>query len=196
MTATLMNEPADATESAISVDLSKDSDQIRVTTAATGGQCAEKATSLVSSAAKVLGWVVESLVYAPSSAPRVHTKDPGPSAAAKQRALLWEYIEEMRSLHDDWNGYGSEAPNPFAIDFAKQIVLSAKAIVPTRVVASAQGGVGICFSSAEKYGDIECLNTGEILATVSDGKGIPEVWEVKGAESEGAIERIASFINS
>jgi hypothetical protein len=64
------------------------------------------------------------------------------------------------------------------------------------VTASAQGGVGICFYHGKKYGDIECLNTGEILATTSDGSGRPQVWEVRLSESKGALERIGQFINS
>src|ERR1700733_7282215 len=42
--------------------------------------------------------------------------------------------------------------------------------VPDRVVASAEGGIAICFVRAEKYCDIECLNTGEILGVTSNRK--------------------------
>jgi hypothetical protein len=79
---------------------------------------------------------------------------------------------------------------------AETILLSAaKVIVPNRVAPSAQGGVGICFYNGERYGDIECLNTGEILATISDGSGRPLVWDVKPSETGRALERIVEYVN-
>jgi hypothetical protein len=158
---------------------------------------ADKATFVVfATAARAVGWVVESIRSAASSPKERHIEISQQSRSARRIAALWEAVDDMRSLHADWNGYGSEAPSDFARDIAKQILLSATGLEPSRVVPSAQGGVGICFSHKGKYGDIECLNTGEILATTSDGTNIPEVWEVKPSESKGALERIGHFINS
>jgi hypothetical protein len=171
---------------------------IYVATAPTGEVCAEKLNLMVF-AGKVLGWVVKFISTTPSrTAAGVQTQTKQPSPAARRIAALWEDVEEMKSLQVDWNGYGSEAPNDFARDLAKQILLSAvrNAVVPNRVAPSAQGGVGICFYRGEKYADIECLNSGEILATLSDGTGRPEVWEVKPTESTGALERIGQYIAS
>ncbi len=120
------------------------------------------------------------------------------SATAQRRiAALLNDVENMKLLHSDWNAQGSEPPNAEAVESAQAILLSATSvIVPTRVTASAQGGVGICFYRGKKYGDIECLNTGEIFATISDGSGRPQVWEVRLNESKGALERIGQFIYS
>jgi hypothetical protein len=106
-------------------------------------------------------------------------------------------VSEMGSLKRDWNGYDSEPPSQVARSSARGILLTATTlIIPNRVVASAQGGVGICFYKGDKYADIECLNTGEILAATSDGKGEPIVWEVAPNRVKEALERIGHFVNS
>jgi hypothetical protein len=112
----------------------------------------------------------------------------------------WNFVravEDTRSLCEDWNGYRSEPPSELARELAKGVVLTAASvIVPDRVAPSAQGGIGICFYRGNKYADIECFNTGEILATVSDGSGRPQIWEVKPREIRGALEKIGQHINS
>jgi hypothetical protein len=106
-------------------------------------------------------------------------------------------VKNMRELPADWNGYGSEAPNQLAREIAQDILLVATNIVmPSRVAASAQGGVGICFYNGNKYADIECLNTGEVLAAISDRSGRPEVWQIGPTEYKGALEKIGRFVNS
>jgi hypothetical protein len=110
---------------------------------------------------------------------------------------LMETVKNMKDLRHDWNGYGSEPPNLRAREMAQEILLSsASVIVPNRVAPSAQGGVGIFFYHENRYGDIECLNTGETLATISDGSGRPLVWEITPSERKGALERIGHFITS
>jgi hypothetical protein len=114
-----------------------------------------------------------------------------------QIAEFINQVEAWEALHVDWNGYGSEPPNRFAREMAGTILLSAaNVIVPNHVAPSAQGGVGICFYRGNRYGDIECLNTGEILATISDGSGHPLVWEVNPGATGRALERIGQYINS
>jgi hypothetical protein len=70
--------------------------------------------------------------------------------------------------------------------------------IPDKVVASAEGGVAICFSRENKYSDLECLNTGEILGVISDRKDRPTAWEVDNSPysiAQAAI-RIREFFNS
>lgn len=110
---------------------------------------------------------------------------------------IWNFIEavnEMKNLGDDWNGHGSEPPSAAAIEMAQRILLSSTNRVPNRVAPSAQGGVGICFYRGDKYGDIECLNTGEILAATTDGRNRPQVWEVAPNNIQEALERIGRFV--
>ena len=108
---------------------------------------------------------------------------------------LIHQVEVMRHLEDNWNGYGSQAPNDLAIQLAEHVVLSsAPKLAPTRVMASAQGGVAIYFVRGRKRGDIECLNTGELTATTCGENAAPLVWELKAGEIKSAIENITNFL--
>ena len=71
-------------------------------------------------------------------------------------------------------------------------------LIPTRVVASAEGGVAICFVNGKKYADIECLNTGVILGVTSNSRDRPIVWKVEQSASGVALasQRIRKFINA
>ena len=102
----------------------------------------------------------------------------------------------MLNLQFDWNGYGSESPNEIAIEAAKEIVLTAPQLgmIPNKILPSAEGGVGICFYASDRYADIECLNTGEILAMKSDGVNRPEIWELMPNQYKGALEEIREYL--
>jgi len=70
-------------------------------------------------------------------------------------------------------------------------------LAPTRVVASAEGGIAICFVRGDKYADLECLNTGEILAVTSNRYNRPTVWEIRESSHEmsRASARICRFLD-
>jgi hypothetical protein len=93
---------------------------------------------------------------------------------------------------------GTEAPSNVAIAWAHLVLqqLQTDGLLPTRVVASAEGGVGICFIDGSKYADIECLNSGAILGVTSDKRHRPIVWEVQqdAREIARAAQRIREFI--
>ena len=101
----------------------------------------------------------------------------GDLALQRGNTRIWELIkavEETKTLDHDWNGYGSDPPYDLAREIAKDVLLRSTAIVkPMRVAPSAEGGIGICFYKGNRYADIECMNTGDILATTSDGRSRP-----------------------
>ena len=76
---------------------------------------------------------------------------------------------------------GTEGPSALALDRAQTILQHfwREEMVPDRVVASAEGGVAICFVNGNKYGDLECLNAGSILGVVSNRRDRPSAWEVE-----------------
>jgi hypothetical protein len=90
-------------------------------------------------------------------------------------------------------------PSDLATAWARLVLdqLQSYRLLPTRVVASAEGGVGLCFVDGAKYADIECLNSGTILGVISDSSTRPLVWEVE--QTAGGIarasERIREFLN-
>ena len=94
----------------------------------------------------------------------------------------------------NWDSYGAEPPNVQSSESAGRILslLQQQLMSPTSLVASAEGGVGIIFSDAEKYADIECLNSGEILMAMYIGREPPVVREIGSTDAElnAAIEII------
>jgi hypothetical protein len=109
----------------------------------------------------------------------------------------WSFIYQIESLGQlprDFNGYGSEAPNDESIRLASQVVLAAKKIRPTRVLPSAQGGVAVYFVQGSKRGDIECLNTGEIVATMAGGQEDLRIWEIRAGDINKTVGKISDFL--
>jgi hypothetical protein len=120
-----------------------------------------------------------------------------PSTSNKQFA---QYFAKLDALATDKSFLveGTDPPSPLTIALARAILrqLETEALEPDRVVASAEGGVAICFVHGSKYSDIECLNSGEILGVISNRRDHPFAWEVD--PSAGGIAqataRIRDFI--
>jgi hypothetical protein len=109
-------------------------------------------------------------------------------------------LRELENLRPNWDSYGAEPPSARARNAAERILnlLESKSVCPTRIVPSSEGGVGICFVAGDRYADIECLNSGEILAVTYIGTEEPHVWEIEPQESEikQAIEQIRAHITA
>ncbi len=103
------------------------------------------------------------------------------SEQATRFAELYERLDRLAELREDWDTYGAPPPNRSSISNAPSILaLFEKAyLTPAKVVPSAEGGAGIVFVRGERYADVECLNDGDVLAAKYTGEGEPEVWEVK-----------------
>jgi hypothetical protein len=65
---------------------------------------------------------------------------------------------------------------------------------PDRIFPSLDGGIALAFAAADRYAEVEFLDSGEVLATCSaaDGDGV-RVWPVH-ADLAGTLDRIASFL--
>jgi|SanBayMetagenome_1026888.scaffolds.fasta_scaffold42718_2 hypothetical protein len=110
----------------------------------------------------------------------------------------YEKLKQLSNLPANWDSYGAEPPNNVALNWAREIlkILFKMEFPPTRITASVENGVGISFICEHKYADIECFNKGNILAVISDRKGIPEVWEVESTTVAitSAIDKICKFL--
>jgi hypothetical protein len=108
--------------------------------------------------------------------------------------LAQHRLRELSTLGPNWDSYGAETPNEAAVNTATMILglLKSMYVPPTRVVASSEGGVGICFVHEDSYADFECFNDGEIVAVSYRGTDEPLVWEVAPEEEsiKAAIEQI------
>jgi hypothetical protein len=69
---------------------------------------------------------------------------------------------------------------------------------PSKVAASAEGGVGICFVEGEKYADIEIFNDGEMLATTYRGDSDARIWDLESDDASitEAINQIRAHLSA
>lgn len=109
-------------------------------------------------------------------------------------------LTQLATLDDDWDSYGAEVPNQWAIDCAREVLknLSSEDLKPSSIDASAEGGVCLSFQSDSHYGDIECFNSGEIFAVTSKNGEDTEVWEIQDPilHISSTINRIQHFMQS
>ena len=93
---------------------------------------------------------------------------------------------------------GAPPPERRAIGLAEVFLVQFHQIdaLPDKIIATAEGGVAICFAEGNKYADIECFNWGAVLGVTTDRRGRPTVWEISQTSSEivGACSRIKEFI--
>ena len=106
-------------------------------------------------------------------------------------------LESLTSLNQLWDE-DYEKPSALSKELAGEILnqLEMQEFEPSKIVASVEGGIAICFMQGDKYADIECLNSGEILGVKTNRRDRPFVWEImrnKDAISQ-ATQTIKSFI--
>ena len=104
------------------------------------------------------------------------------SIAVGQSADFVRHFSKLRAIQVDSDLWpeGADGPQHQAISSAATVLeeLEDKGLVPSRVVATVEGGIAICFVRGDIYADIECFNDGSILGAISNGKDRPLVWEV------------------
>lgn len=109
-------------------------------------------------------------------------------------------LDQLSRLPLNWDSYGAEPPNAITKERAENAlrILYRLNSEPSRLAASAEGGITISFFQGKKYGDIEFFNNGEILALTSTGTGIPDVWDVPNDDQAltTVLERIRDFVRS
>jgi len=94
-----------------------------------------------------------------------------------------DFYDRLADLLSDpqYTPDGSELPTKDSAVKAAVILewMADHNIHPDRIVASAEGGIALCWFRGNKYADVECLNTGEVLCVISDRKNKPIVWMVE-----------------
>lgn len=116
-------------------------------------------------------------------------------SAAKWLAAELGALQLMRLLPDDWSSHDSAPPNGLAIHCAADVLkaLSEFDLQPTHINPSAEEGVCISFRNGRKYADIECFNSGDVLAIVSDDAS-EVAWDVSERGIRSSVVRINQFI--
>src|ERR1017187_9257779 len=128
----------------------------------------------------------------------------------RERSMYWgtqdrftaalNELKLITGLQNGWDSYGAEAPTPASASIAKRVlsILQHSNMPPSRVAASAEGGVGICFVEGEKYADIEIFNDGEMLATTYRGDSEARIWELESGDASitEAIKQIRAHLSA
>jgi hypothetical protein len=108
-------------------------------------------------------------------------------ATVKQLPLQWgerfaKLFEKLDILEHNESLTPAEAPAPnhLAVGLARLILARFHEIetTPDKIVATADGGVTICFIDGNKYSDIECSNEGGLLGVTTNRRDRPVVWEI------------------
>ncbi|MHC4197049.1 MAG: hypothetical protein ACYSRP_03940 [Planctomycetota bacterium] len=109
-------------------------------------------------------------------------------------------LEEIKNLPNDWNGYGTAAPNALAVLNIWEVieVLQDMDFAPAQISPSADEGITISFAQKNKYAFVECDNDGDILAATSDRQGKREIWQIRNSKDaiKNDLEIISAFINA
>lgn len=98
----------------------------------------------------------------------------------EQRRLADLQLEELRELRRGWDSYDAEVPNTTAFRRAHEILTAAQQerLDVTRIVPSAEGGIGICFVASGRYAHIEASNDGELTLVMFSGNDPAEIREI------------------
>jgi len=109
-------------------------------------------------------------------------------------------LQELAEIEQDWDSYGAAPPNQAAVSLAKNVLrqLGQAGFSPPCINASAEEGICMSFRNGSLYADIECFNSGEVLAAISGGASKQRVWEVGSSAQEigRSVRLIWTHLNS
>jgi hypothetical protein len=107
-------------------------------------------------------------------------------------------LDGFNSLPQDWGDGELERPSPTSIKICKEIVrqLDFHGLSPSRISASAEGGVALGFYRNRRYAGIEVLNDESVTALTSDFSGKIEAWDVDLKNLRGTADRIREHLEA
>lgn len=108
----------------------------------------------------------------------------------ERRAI--DQISQLGSIGHNWDSYGSEPPNPIAIENAKNMIkrFASRNIKPAVIAPCPEEGVTLTFIIGEQMATIETYSSGEIIAIKAKEETESEVWEVDPDSPEADIDNI------
>ena len=110
-----------------------------------------------------------------------------------------DQLYNLRSIPDNWNGYGSAAPNSIAIRYAQDIldILYENDFPPEKISPSSEEGVALFLKKGKIHTFIECYNDGNIIAIQYENSGPPKISDIGSSMTEirEALDYIFGFSN-
>lgn len=98
----------------------------------------------------------------------------------KRVEQLRDALRELDLIEDGWDSYDAPRPSSLALTMAWQVfaTLREEALLPDRILPSAEGGVAFIFSSlGDRRATIENLNNGEDFLLLYDTQGSTKTLE-------------------
>lgn len=110
-----------------------------------------------------------------------------------------ERLKSMRNLRNNWDGFGSAAPNAMALRVACDVLLALHedALSPTEIGPSVEEGVTVSFVNGDRYAFIEIYNDGDIAVGYFEGDNDPKTYEFDDSleQIKQASLKVLEFIN-
>jgi hypothetical protein len=107
-------------------------------------------------------------------------------------------LSSLRTLERGWDGYDAAPPNSLALELTRWILDASMDanFPPVGLAPSVEEGTTLTFLSGAQMAAIECYNSGELFAVMSDGHGDPTIWEIApDADSiTEALSRMRDFL--
>lgn len=119
-----------------------------------------------------------------------------PENVSRWLPAMLKTLSRMQSLSKYWESSGAEAPNKTALKNAQSVLeyLSSEDFQPSSIEPSTGEGVCISFRKGDRYADIECFNTGEILGMTKVDFEEPSIWETDLSQLEDDVFTIRQFV--
>jgi len=121
-------------------------------------------------------------------------------AATLLLAKAQSRLSELARIGSNWDTYGAPAPNEVALESAVRILehMNPFDLMLASIVPSAEGGVGFCFSSGDRYADIESSNDGDIIGVRYVGMQTPVLIETDGTDEsiDAALEQVRNHVRA
>jgi len=109
-------------------------------------------------------------------------------------------LDKLKDMKFGWDSCNAEPPNNTSLAKAREVLgaLMEFDLEPSRITASVEGGVGFIFTRQDRYADIECLNSGALVAVMYDSQSEPVVWRVSpdSQSIKEALEKICAFLTA
>jgi len=99
------------------------------------------------------------------------------SATMAIPSKLEDQLSKIVGLEANWDSYDAGKPNRVAVDHAREAVMLSERLFPHNIVASAEGGVALCWDQGEKHAYIEFSNDGTAIMAKYEGKNDPCIKE-------------------
>ena len=120
-----------------------------------------------------------------------------PNYESRWLSKALQQVDELGSLTEFKAIAGVMPPNQVAIRKAKLVLaeLAKVELCPSRISPSSDEGICISFSLTGKYADIECFNTGDIMAARSGASVETKISRVAAGEILKTVQKISEFLS-